>query len=84
MSKFSPGSPLARAAAHSSWAKTPDRTARTEKARAAAMARFERQVDPGGVLPPAERRKRADSAKKAYFLTLAAKSAAVRASRGRA
>jgi len=37
-------------AVNESWAKTPDRSARTANARAASDARFERQVDPDGVL----------------------------------
>lgn len=78
MSKFTSGSPLPRAAAHSSWAKTEDRTTRTEKARETFLQRFENQVDPTGKLPPNERRRRAANARKAYFLTLAAKSASVR------
>lgn len=45
----------ARAAAHASWAKTKDRCARTEPARKAALARFEKQVDPDGVLTEQER-----------------------------
>jgi hypothetical protein len=68
----------ARAAAHSSWAKTPDRSRRTAPAREAMLARFEREVDPDGTLPPAERARRADSARRAYFLALAAKSASTR------
>ncbi len=62
-------------AAHSSWANTPDRSARTEPARQGMQARFEREVDPTGTLAPAERARRAESARKAYFLTLALKSA---------
>lgn len=42
------------------------------------FARFERQVDPEGVLPPEERAKRAERARRAHMLTLAAKSAAAR------
>jgi hypothetical protein len=42
------------------------------------MDRFAKQVDPDGVLPPEERAKRADSARRAYFLGLAAKSAKAR------
>jgi hypothetical protein len=38
-------------------------------------ARFERLVDPDGVLDPAERTLRADRARRAHMLTLAAKSA---------
>ncbi len=82
MPKFTPGSLHARSAAHASWAKTANRTQRTEKARAAALARFEHEVDPDGKLPSAERRQRAQNAIRAYFLNLAAKSAAVRAGRG--
>lgn len=66
---------VGKIAAHASWANTPDRTARTAPARAALMEKFERQVDPDGVLSPAERAKRAESARKAYFLRLALKSA---------
>lgn len=64
----------ARANAHSSWAKTEDRAARTAKAREAAMGRFEREVDPDGRLDPAERAKRADNAKRAYYADLALRS----------
>jgi hypothetical protein len=42
------------------------------------MARFEREVDPEGVLPPHERAKRAENAKAAYFKRLALKSAKAR------
>ena len=62
-------------AAHESWAHTPDRSARTAPARAALMATFERQVDPDGALPPDELARRAEHARKAYFLRLALKSA---------
>ncbi len=43
--------------------------------------RFERLVDPHDQLDPAERAVRADRARRAYMLTLAAKSAAVRRQR---
>lgn len=65
-------------AAHTSWSKTPDRTARTEPARQGMQARFEREIDPDGTLPPAERARRAESARKAYFLGLSLKSARAR------
>lgn len=71
----------ARAAAYQSWAATPDRSRRTAAARAAFLDRFETQVDPDGVLRPDDRRQRAEAAKKAYFLSLAAKSAQRRSSR---
>jgi hypothetical protein len=68
----------AKIAVHTSWANTADRSARTANARKGALARFERQVDPDGVLPPAERAQRAQSAYRAHMLSLAAKSAAAR------
>ena len=77
-------SPLHAAAAHMSWAKCPDRTARTANARKGLLEKFEREVDPEGILPPAERAKRAESARKAFYLNLAAKSAAARSRRKRA
>ena len=43
----------------------------TKAGTAAFMARFERQVDPDGVLPPDERVRRAAYARKAYFTRLA-------------
>jgi hypothetical protein len=47
------------------------------------MDRFEREVDPDGTLPIAERVKRAEHARKAYFLDLARKSAIARRRRKR-
>ena len=58
-----------------------DARAHTEPARNAFMARFERQVDPGETLDPKERLRRAEHAKKAYFLGLAIKSAKARRER---
>ncbi len=43
--------------------------------------KFERQVDPAGVLPEAERAVRVERARRAYMLQLAAKSAAARKKR---
>lgn len=57
----------ARIGAYTSWANTVDRTARTRPARDGFLARFERQVDPDGVLPPAERHARAEAARKAHM-----------------
>jgi hypothetical protein len=65
-------------AAHISWAKTADRRARTQPGRDKFLERFEREVDPDGALPPAERRQRAEHAKKAYMLRLAKRSASSR------
>lgn len=67
-----------QAGAHKSWMETDDWSARTAPARQAADARFELQVDPDGTLPPAERAKRAEQARKAYFKALAFKSAKAR------
>jgi hypothetical protein len=50
----------------------------TAAARAAFLARFEREVDPNGVLPSSERTRRAEAAKKAYFARLAYLSARAR------
>jgi hypothetical protein len=71
----------ARIAVHASWANTANRTARTAPGTKAFLERFEKQVDPDGVLSPVERAKRAEHARKAYFLSLAAKSAAARRKR---
>ncbi|MGK8525171.1 hypothetical protein ACRS6B_28180 [Nocardia asteroides] len=73
----------ARIAAHESWAKTSDRAARTAKARAAMASKFDRIVDPDGLLSPEERAYRADQARKAHYTRLALKSAQVRRRRGR-
>ena len=67
-----------RIGAYKSWANTADPTARTQPGRDKFMARFERAVDPEGVLPDAERRRRAEAAKRAYFLELSLKSARAR------
>jgi hypothetical protein len=68
----------ARMAAHISWAKTEDRSARTVAARRAALARFEEQVDPDGRLSAAERARRAEHALRAHMTRLALRSAQVR------
>ena len=68
----------ARVNAHKSWAKTKDRPARTAPARAAFLARFEREVDPEGLLLPYERAIRAEHALRAHMGELALKSAEAR------
>ena len=50
----------------------------TGPARAKFLARFDAEVDPDGVLPEAERSKRAEQARKLYFTRLALKSAETR------
>lgn len=71
----------ARIASNISWASTTNRSARTAPARAAFNERFERQVDPHGILLPAERARRAENARKAHFQQLALKSARARRAR---
>ncbi|ATD69183.1 MULTISPECIES: hypothetical protein [Gordonia] len=66
------------AAAHESWARTPDRAARTAAGRAAMLAKFEDEVDPDRTMTPAARAKAAESARKAYFTRLALQSARTR------
>lgn len=53
----------------------------TANARTAFQDRFARQVDPSGTLPEAERQRRAECARKAYFAALAARSAQTRRAR---
>jgi hypothetical protein len=68
----------ARIAAHASWANTADRQGRTTPATASFLARFEKQVDPLGVLEPEIRATMAQRARRAYMLQLAEKSAKAR------
>ncbi|HWH36016.1 MAG TPA: hypothetical protein VNT56_11950 [Acidimicrobiales bacterium] len=67
----------ARLAAHTLHSKV-DSAAHTAPARQAFLDRFEREVDPEGVLPEAERIRRAGHARKAYFTRLALASAKAR------
>jgi hypothetical protein len=50
----------------------------TAPARRAFLDRFEKEVDPDGILPPAERERRAAHLKKAYFVRLALASSRAR------
>jgi hypothetical protein len=59
-----------------------ERRAATKKATTAFSDRFERQVDPEGVLDPADRAERARHARRAYFARLALRSAQARRARG--
>jgi hypothetical protein len=69
----------ARMAAHLLHARITNPSAHTAPARQAFLSRFEREVDPEGVLDPLERARRAEHAKKAYFLRLALASRKARA-----
>lgn len=66
-------SQIASLAAHTSWARTPIRSERTRPATRASIGRFEKQVDPDGVMAPADRAKAADSAMRAYRRAMAKK-----------
>jgi len=59
----------ARLAAHALHAQR-DARETTTNGRAAFLARFEREVDPDRALDPAERRRRAEQARRAYFTRL--------------
>ena len=74
---------IAAVAANTRWATEPDRTAATSPARAAFDRRFEDQVDPERTLPAPERARRVECARKAYFMSLALKSAQSRGNRAR-
>lgn len=71
MSRLTPAqrSLSARAAAHARWSQTSD----AERAKFAAdagarlMSRWEKQVDPDGLLEPAERARRAKNAERAHM-----------------
>lgn len=67
----------ARIAAYSLHSKSDSREL-TASARKAFLDRFEQMVDPEGVLTPSERARRAGAARKAYFTSLALKSARAR------
>jgi hypothetical protein len=68
----------AKIAANSRWAQVEDRSKETAPGRAASASRYEKLVDPEGLLPPAERAKRAKNAEKAHFQLMALRSAQVR------
>jgi hypothetical protein len=65
-------------AAHVQWAKESDPTARTQAARDGFMRRFEVEADPDDVLEPAERARRAEHLRRAYFTKLALASSRAR------
>ena len=70
----------ARLAAHAMHGRQ-DARATTAKARAAFLARFEQQADPDGLLTPAERERRAQQLRSAYFAQLALASPKARRAR---
>lgn len=60
----------ARIAARARWSRE-DGSKGTQPARTAFLERFERQVDPDGLLDPQERARRAESAKREHFQRMA-------------
>jgi len=72
-----------RIAAEVSWSLTANRSERTKPGRQAFLARFEREIDPEGVLPSEERRIRAQHAMRAHMLRLAKRSVAARSAKNR-
>lgn len=68
----------AQIAANTRWARCDNRSKATSKARAAFMDKFERQVDPAGVLVPEERAKRAENLRKAHYMKMSIRSAEAR------
>lgn len=72
-----------RIAAETSWSLTTDRSERTKPGRQAFLDRFEREIDPEGVLPSDERRIRAQHALRAHMLRLAKRSVAARSAKNR-
>lgn len=72
----------AKIAAHIRWSKE-DPAPNAARGQAGLTARFEREVDPDGTLPPAERARRVESARKAHFARMAFQSARARSRRNR-
>jgi hypothetical protein len=72
-----------RMAANTRWSRE-DGHAGTAAARRGFADRFEREVDPDGLLTPGERAKRAERARKAHMQKLALKSARARTARKQA
>jgi hypothetical protein len=60
----------ARIASVARWARTTDRAAETAPARRGLRARFEREVDPDGVLAEGERMRRADQLMHAHMMRM--------------
>lgn len=60
-----------RLGAYRKWARCEDRAAAVSASHASFNARFEREVDPDGQLPPHERALRVAAARSAYYAELA-------------
>lgn len=68
---------VARIAASERWGRTADRVSATAPARAGVRAKYAREIDPDGTLPPAELERRVGLLVQAHMLrmSLAAKNA---------
>lgn len=64
-----------------SWANETDRSRRTDAARRAADARFEKQADPDGVMAPKARRAKAEQLRREFYARIQLRSAQARAQR---
>lgn len=69
---------VAKIAAAERWGRTADRQQATAPARSGLRAKFEREVDPDGLLTPDERARRADSLMRAHMLRMSLKAKASR------
>jgi len=69
---------IAQIAAAERWGRVTNRAAATAPARTGLRAKFEREADPGGVLGPDERARRADLLMRAHMLRMARRSAQAR------
>jgi hypothetical protein len=67
----------ARIAAHARWSKEDPRPT-AERGQEGLLRRFEAEVDPDSQLPPEERRRRAESARRAHMTRLALASSKAR------
>jgi hypothetical protein len=71
----------ARIAANTRWSRDGERRANAERAQRGLLAKFETEVDPDGVLPEAERIRRAKAARRAHMQRLQFLSSRSRAGR---
>jgi hypothetical protein len=85
VSRFTPAQRTLRGqvAALERWARTPqaEREAGARRGQAGLLARFEREIDPHGTLPPAERARQAERLRKAHMKRLALASSRARAAK---
>jgi len=74
---------IARIAAAERWGREPDRSAATAAARQGLRARYEREANPEGCLPPDEVARRADQLQHGHMLRMSRAAAAARQRRAR-